>query len=193
MDVRTVVLAAGVRTPIKVPGRFFMLLEAPSPLTVKFQRALSTFREVARNVEAGFVSFPGDWSDTTDGFDGVEFESAVAQTITIGISDRAADYRRVVGIIDVRGPNDGTVVPDQPVDNTAGGVVVAAANGNRRWIHVQNVGGENCRVGPGTVAATAGMRLVPGASHTFQTTAAIRAIREGGANTSVAVTEETRT
>jgi len=190
MDVQDVVLPANERIPIKVPGRFFMLIATGAPLTVRFKKSLSTFREVARNVEAGYQSFPGDWADTTDFFDGLEFESTINQTITIGISDRAANYFRTVGIVQVEGANAGTTQAD--VTAAVATSVASVANANRRRVHVQNVSAAgNARVGPGTVTATRGNQLRPGASFTYETTAAINCIREA-TDVQIAVTEETR-
>ena len=159
MDVRPVVLTAGDRIPIKVPGRFFMLIEAPSPITVRFKKSLSTFREVARNVEAGYKSFPGDWADLDDRFDGVEFESAIAQTIVIGISDRAADYQRVVGVIDVRGPNAVSTTADATAGVASG--VAVAVNANRRFVHIQNVGAAAANQIVATLDPAGGAALSP--------------------------------
>ena len=193
MDVRTIELTANDRIPVKTPGRFFMLITADSPVTVRFKRAFSTFREVARDVEAGYQSFPGDWRDEDDRFDGVEITSAVAQTVTIGISDRAADYRRVVGVFQIQQPNTITTTADVTVTGAATGVQVVAANANRRKLIIQNVhASENVRVGDSNITSTRGIRLVPGASITLDTTAEVRAIREGGVDSTVSVLEETR-
>lgn len=197
MDVQEVELNANARVPVHVPGRFFMLIATSAPVTVRFKRSLSTFREVARDVEGGYVSFPGDWTDRDDRFDGVEFVSTVNQTITIGISDRAADYRRTVGVVQVEGPNDGATAADQTIVGAAAAVTIAAANADRLGaIIVQNVedpGGGNVRVALGATATAAlGKRLAPGQSVTFHSPAAVTAFAET-VNVKVSVTEETRT
>ena len=191
MDVRSIALSAGVPTRITVPGRFFILVETGEALDVQFERRNGRLGQVGRDVEAGFKVFPGDWSDPRDfNFDAVVLTSTNAQTIRYGISAFAADYAATLGVVQIQQPNSGATA----IDATAGvaSSVIAAANASRRKIHIQNVGANNARVAPGTVTATRGVQLAPGQSVTFETTAAINAIREGGSDTTLSITEETR-
>jgi hypothetical protein len=81
---------------------------------------------------------------------------------------------------------------DVAVDATAGGVVVLAANVNRKAAVVQNVGAANGRLGT-TVAANKGIQLAPGQVAVLEAPwpvqAALKGIREGGTNTTFAVAE----
>lgn len=192
MEIISVELTANERTVFHMPGRFFMLVEAGAPLDVSFEKNRGTSSEVARAVEAGFVREPGDWSNPDDGaFDGVVLESSTNQNARFGISKFSADYRRVVGIVQVETANGGATATDQAVGVASS--VIAAVNASRRAVHVQNTHANAViRVGPGVVTSTRGVRLVAGQSVTFHTTAAINAIREGAADGSVGVTEETR-
>lgn len=89
----------------------------------------------------------------------------------------------------------GTLTPsdDVTVDGTSGGVTVLAANTNRKAAFIQNVGTANMRVGTGTLTASHGLQLVPGATLVLESpfcpTAAIKAIRESSTSTTVAVSE----
>lgn len=191
MDIQSISLTANLRTALRLPGRFFMLVETGAPLEVGFELNGATTGERARNVEAGYVRMPGDWADLSDRFDGVVLESDTNQTVRIGISEHAADYRRVVGIFQVQLANAGTTAADQTVG--AASSEIAAENASRRRVHVQNTHAtETIRVGPGTVTASRGIQLQPGMSATFETSAAINAIRQGATNATVAVVEETR-
>jgi len=191
MDVQSVVLTAGVTTPINTSGRFFMLVSAGAPLQVQFVKDRSTFRETGRNVEAGYVSFPGNWLDREDRFDGVRLLSATTQTVEIGISDRAADYRRVVGIFQIQQPNGITTTADAAVDTSA--AIKLAANANRRKVIIQHVSGAGVvRVGDSAITDARGARLTANGSITLDTTAAIYARTETGAAV-ISLFEETRT
>ena len=192
MDVQSVTLGAGERTRITQPGRFFMLIETGEALDVTFERNRSPLGEVGRNVEEGYVRHPGDWSDPNDGkFDSVVFQSTNAQTVRIGISSSAGDYKSFVTQVKVQQPNSGRTDPDETVSVTSS--VVVAANASRRIVHLQNTGSGDARVAPGTVASNQGVLLKPGQSASFTTTAAINGIRAGATDTTISVTEETRT
>lgn len=86
-----------------------------------------------------------------------------------------------------------TNTADAAVDATAGGVTALAANTSRKAAFIQNVGAANIRVGTGTLTATTGLQLIPGATLILQApfcpTAAIKAIREGSVSSTVAVAE----
>lgn len=82
---------------------------------------------------------------------------------------------------------------DITVDGTTGGVTIIAANANRKKAIIQNVGTANIRVGTGTLTATTGTQLVPGASAVWEApfcpTAALKAIRETSTSSSAAGAE----
>ena len=194
MDVRSHVLTANQVLVLNQGGRFFMLVSASVAVAeVQFVKKRSTTRETARNIEAGYVSFPGDWKDREDRFDGIRITNgATAQTIQVGISDRAADYRRVVGIVQIQQPDTIETQADASVTTTVAGAKFAA-NGNRRKAIVQHVSGTGVgRLGDAAITATRGARLVVGASITIDATAAIFARTETGTAT-ISIFEETRT
>lgn len=194
MDIQSYELQAGVRTPIMMPGRFFMLVETGGPVDVDFVANAGKSPESGRNVEAGYASMPGNWLDERDNyFDGFVLESDTNQTVRVAVSFSSGDYRRVVGIVQLQQPNDGDTEADQAV--TAADAEIAAANTSARFTYVQNTGAANIRVRYGGSAATAarGIQLAPGQSVMFRGTAAIHAIREGGSDSTVSVTRETRT
>ena len=191
MDVRRLALIAGDRTRIVQPGRFFMLLEAGGPLDITFEVNNSPIGELARNVEAGYQRFPGDWADPQDGqYTSVILTSATAQNVQIGISQQAADYKRTVGIVQIDQPNAIVTVDDVAV--TVAVVTIAVANTSRREIHIQNLGPGNIRLGETGITAGRGLQLLPGQPVTLTTTAEIRAILETATLADVTVTEETR-
>lgn len=194
MDIISLSLTANARTKIGVPGYYFQLIETGAPLDVTFERNGSPSGEVARDVEAGFVREPGDWLNEKHGFHAVVLTSGTNQNVRIGVSNFKGDYRRVVGIVSVEQANDGAAAADQVVSNAS--VEIAAENASRRAVHVQNVSADgtgNVRVALATPAAVAtGVQLRPGQSVTYHSTAAVNAIREGAADISVSVTEETR-
>lgn len=193
MDVKSHVLVANARTRIHHPGRFFMLIETGAELDVTFEFRGSPIGEIGVDVQAGYKRFPGNWADLKDGrFDTVVLTSAINQTVVIGISQSAADYTRTLSVVEVEQPNAGSTAGDQTAG--VGSSEIAASNADRRLIHIQNTGTtNNARVGPGVVTATRGVQLQPGQSVTLRTSAAINAIREGGADTTLGVTEESRT
>lgn len=84
---------------------------------------------------------------------------------------------------------------DVTVDATAGGVTLKAANANRKIIIIQNVGAQPIRVTIDGSAPTAthGIQLAAGDSVTFTApyipVAIVKAIREGGTNSTANVTE----
>jgi hypothetical protein len=88
-----------------------------------------------------------------------------------------------------------TDTADQTVDNTGGGVTILAANANRRGATVQNTGAATIRVTvDGTAPTTTkGLQLAAGAVLSLSMpdcpTSAIKAIREGGSNSTVYVSE----
>ncbi len=99
-----------------------------------------------------------------------------------------------VDITDIANPvGTLTNTADATVDGTSGGVSALAANANRKACFIQNVGAANIRVGTGTLTATTGIQLVPGASlileAPFCPTAVIKAIRETSTSSTVAVAE----
>lgn len=190
MDVNTYQLAAGVRQQYLGTAKFFMLIKADSPIKVEFLKNGSPVREVGNNVEAGYVSKPGDWRNPDDRFDGFMLTSAAAQTVTIGTSDREGDYRRALALVQIDQPNGLSTAADVAV--SAAAVIVAAANGNRRRVIVQNTGAANIRVGDVDVAAARGVRLVPGGSVLLETNSDVYAIREAAADSSVGVLEEVK-
>lgn len=194
MKVDAYALSAGVAHVFQTPARFLMLVSTAAPITVRFRRNGSRTWEVATDVETGYISEPGNWSNPDDRFDAFELQSATNQTVRVGISDRKGDYRSFTQSVSITQSNGLTTVADVAVDNTAGGVQLAAANSNRKKIILQNVGAANVRVGDASnVAAGRGIRLTPGASMTLDTTAAINAIREGATDSTVAVLEEVET
>lgn len=192
MDVRTIDLTAGEPLRQQVPHRFFVLLDTQAPLTVKKldPRALSVDGEIARDVESGFMYWPlNPQGNKTWG--GYELLSTTTQSIRIATSYEAGDYRRFLTEVVSQAPADLTDDDDVAVSSVA--VEVAPANALRRSVVIQNVGANNVRVGTSSVTATRGTRLLPNGSRVFTTRAAIYAIREGGSNSSVSVSEEVST
>lgn len=85
-----------------------------------------------------------------------------------------------------------TNTADVTVDSTSGGVTALAANTNRKVAIIQNTGSANIRVGT-TVTTSTGTQLSPGGylvlEPPYPVTAAIKAIRESGTNSTVSAAE----
>ena len=99
------------------------------------------------------------------GFDGTTWSRLRAWTNALGVSEKAATGTPTSGVV--------------TVDTTATGVVVKAANANRRRITVVNHGTVDVFIGFDTSLTAANGALlvgVKGASLSFFTTAQIRAI-----------------
>lgn len=194
MDVRAFDLVANVPLRQSIPHRFFLLVRSLSPVTVRklSAGALSVVQsEIGRDVESSYAYFPLDPSNDAERWGGFELLSSVNQTVRVAVSDHAGDYKLFAQSVIVELPDGLDDVDDIAVSTPA--VEVAAANGNRRTIIVQNVGANPIRVGTADVAANRGTRLVAGGSRTFTTRAAIYAIREGGSDSTVSISEETKT
>lgn len=93
-------------------------------------------------------------------------------------------------------PGTPNFTTDVAVDNTATGVEVLAAAATRKRLIVQNTGANPVRFSIGSnPTATHGLRLAAGESRAFDApfcpTGAVRAIREGGSNSTVACCEIT--
>jgi hypothetical protein len=87
-----------------------------------------------------------------------------------------------------------TTNDDVTVDSTSGGVQILASNSSRKGFIVQNTGANNIRVSIGNNPTTThGIQLAAGASLAMSApncpTGAIKAIREGGSNSTCAAIE----
>lgn len=86
-----------------------------------------------------------------------------------------------------------TSYADVTVDATAGGVQLLPANAARTLVTIQNTGAANMRVRAGAdPTPTTGFQVAPGQTISFtppEATLVIKAIREGGTNTTAAVSE----
>lgn len=193
MRVESQTLVGGVRTPFRIPGRFFLLIQASSGIDVEFRRNKSLLREKATNVVGGYKTFPGDWSDPDDNtFDEFVLTSSAGQTIIYGVSQSAGDYSFLRTLVQLEQPDAllGTA------DATVGVAVstVLASNADRRSVHLRalkaNTG--TIRVAEvGGAATSTGAYLDAGDAITFETTAAIEAIATAAAQL-LSILEETK-
>lgn len=98
-------------------------------------------------------------------------------------------------VVDVASTGDANDNDDVVVDATVGGVVLLAANSGRKSALISNVGAATMRVTTdgSDPTPTHGKQLVAGASLSLSSpycpTAAVKAIREGGTNTSANASE----
>lgn len=183
MRVESQTLVANQRTPFRIPGRFFLLIAAGSAIDIEFRRNKSLLREKATNVEAGYKSFPGDWSDPDDNrFDEFVLTSASAQSITFGVSESAGDYARVISVVDIVQPSTLTDTADIAV-GTGAATLVRAADATHRSVIFKNIGAGAVRIGSASVTATRGHQLGIGESIVFTATGNIRAVAESIAST----------
>jgi len=193
MRVETQTLVGGLRTPFRIPGRFFLLIQASTGIDVEFRRNRSLLREKATNVVGGYKSFPGDWSDPDDNtFDEFVLTSAAGQTIIYGVSASAGDYSFLRTLVQLEQPDAllGTA------DATVGVAVstVLASNADRRAVHFRalkaNTGTIRLAQVGGAATAT-GAYLDAGDAITFETTAAFEAIATA-AGQLLSILEETK-
>lgn len=171
-------LVANQRTRIHHPGRFFILIETGAALDVTFELNRSGIGEVGKDVQAGYKRFPGDWSNLDEGnFDTVVLTSAIAQTVVIGISQTAADYTRVVSVVQVEQPST-IVTTDDVTVGVAVGTIIAANTSRRQLIlRALKANSGTIRVGEtGIVAASRGTYLDAGDVLVLDTTAEVRGI-----------------
>lgn len=87
-----------------------------------------------------------------------------------------------------------TIAVDVTVDNTAGGVVLLAANTARKKLIVQNTGAQPMRVNFGSdPTTTTGLQMPANTTREFgwpyPITSEVKAIREGGTNTTATAME----
>lgn len=191
MDVRDIVLTANTPARQAIPHRFFMLIEAASPVELRKLSvgSLSYSGERGRSVEAGYKYFPLDATDPRERWGGFELESTVTQTVRVGVSDSAGDYARLVQLFEQELADGLDDVADVTVSNTA--VQLLPSNANRTKAIITNSSAEPMRVGKqATVATNRGVRVDGGQSITLHTKAAIYAIREGAADATANITFE---
>ena len=191
MQVDSIALVANQAQTFMSPYKFFMLIETGGPLRVKFFKNQSPTREIANDVEVGYISKPGDWRDAEDRFDGFQLLSTSNQTVRVGLSDREGDYRFALSFVRFEQPNSIDTVDDVTVDNTA--TVLVPADTSRRKAIITNISANAMRLGDANVGATSGARIGAGQSVTLDTTAAVYGIREGGSDAECAITVEART
>jgi len=193
MRVESQTLVAGARTPFRIPGRFFLLIQAGAGLDVEFRRNKSLLREKATDVVAGYKSFPGDWADPDDNtFDEFVLTSATGQTITFGVSESAGDYSFLLALVKIEQPDTllGTA------DATVGVAVstVLASNADRRFVHFRALKANTASIRlaqVGGAAVATGAYLDAGDAITFETTAAFEAI-SAVAGQLLSILEETK-
>ncbi len=97
MDVRTYELIAGVEYPVNQSGMFLKLVRSAAPLTLWRVKNSQRLGEVSRNVLGGVKSWPSDWKDDGQRFDGFVMLSDASQTVIIATSNQPGDYNRVEG------------------------------------------------------------------------------------------------
>lgn len=192
MDVDTYVLTANKESIIHTPGRFLMLMETNGPINIQLIKNRSRVSEVARNVESGYKTFPGDWEDREDRFDGFVLTSTTTQTVTVGVSERAGDLNQVqLGAgskTQVKG-NDtasyGTVAL-----STAAATQIKAATSGRHSISLQPQNGDIYVAFDNSVTSSNGFLVKSGQVYTTQFTGTVFAIRVGGSTVNVNWQEE---
>lgn len=200
MDVRSIVLSAGVAVRQEIPFRFFLLIAAPTALDVTFLKpgSLSKTGEIGRSVEAGYKLRPLNPADPKESWGGFELLSAVDQTVRVGTSLSEGDYARLVQVFQLDPPTD--LKPTQDVTDIGGTAPVAiiAANGDAVTRHVTALSSNtsNLRIGNADVDTDKGQPLQPGLTFSTSVNGALYAIREDGSATAdhgVAIVEEQRT
>ena len=190
MRVLSQTLLANARTPFRIPGRFFLLIEAAAAIDVEFRRNKSLLREKATDVVAGYKSFPGDWADPDDNtFDEFILTSASAQTITFGVSESAGDYSFLLALVKIKQPTTQDNISQKSVTTIE---TVVSSNAARTRLHLQNTHASlNARIGGVGLTASSGLQLRPGMSFVTDSTGGWNAISESGAAVTIAVLEET--
>ena len=186
MDVNSYVLSAGVEAVFQRPGRFFMLTETNGPVTVQFIKNRSRSGEIARDVEQGYISLPGDWRDLNDRFDGFVLTSATNQTIKCGTSERASEFNKLV-------LGSGSKVQTQGNDTATYGAVsigvaatqIVAAVAGRSSVLITPVDGDIYFGYDNLVTTANGFPVKLGESLEVKGTMALFGIRAGGANVDV--------
>jgi len=183
-------LAANQRTEFRIPGRFFLLIEADAPIDVELRRNKSQLRDKAENVVAGYKAFPGDWADPDDNtFDEFVLTSATAQTVTVGVSESAGDYSFLLALVKIQQPTTQDNIVQKSVTTIQ---TVVAQNLARKRVHLQNTHATlNARIGGIGLTATSGLQLRPGVPFVTDNTGGWNAISESGAAVTIAVLEET--
>ena len=193
MRVESQTLVANARTPFRIPGRFFLLIQAGAGIDVEFRRNKSLLREKATNVVAGYKTFPGDWADPDDNtFDEFVLTSATAQTIIYGVSHSAGDYSFLLALVKIEQPDAVQGTADATIGTTESTPVVA--NADRRTITLRALKANSGRIHlaeVGSAATEVGLYLDAGDAITLETTSAIAAIATA-IDQGLAIFEETK-
>lgn len=111
---------------------------------------------------------------------------STAQNIRIVVGDAPVADHRLIGLVSITGGIDSNIIPANTMNTgsltvTSSGVLVLAANTDRKSVTIQNVGTVNIGIGNGSATAfSEGLLLIasasgPGGSIDLETTAAIYA------------------
>jgi hypothetical protein len=195
MDVRTITLAANTPYRAEIPFRFFMLIRTGAALQVTFlaSGSRSPIGEIGRDVEAGYKRFPINPSDEGERWGGFILTSTTAQDVTVGVSDSAGDYNRLVQVFELDPGDTLNTAADVATIGDAANVSVIAANASRRVVHITALASNtvNLRIGDTNITGARGLQLQPGMTLSINTRAQIFARAEaGGTNQGVSIAEE---
>lgn len=150
-----IALSAGVTHQQGWTGRLFRLMSTTAACNVRMMKGGRIVYE-ARGVQAGF------WCEPEGGFDGVDIDSATAQTVTIAYTDGRGGYDRSAGVVEIQRSVNfftpvtgtvGTTTATLRVANTARkGFIVRASISNTAPVYI----------GVGSVGVGTGVELQPG-------------------------------
>lgn len=172
-------------------GNFFMLIQTPAAINVRFVRGGTTFG--ADGVEAGYVK------GLVEPFEKCYIDGGTpAATVKFFVGDEQiaedfTDYRRTVGVFQQQ--QSSSIADTADVAVGAGATLIIAANASRRKVTIvvdDIVADGPIRVGTlATVAVARGLKLAQGKSYTYEGTAALYGIREAATTTApVSILEE---
>lgn len=166
-------------------GNFFFLLEASTPVDIRFFRNGSAIGRPVLAMEAGYErSIP-------EGFDYVEITSAGAQSIKFMSLQGEARTNRQVGAVDINSPAAWASVADASITGLAAAASILAANAQRREAIITSLSsnGADVRIGDSNVGAARGSVLEPGGSMVVATTAEVFAYSAAAATLAITYTE----
>ena len=193
MRVEQHTLVANQRANFRIPGRFFLLIQASAAIDVEFRRNNSRIGGAAVNVVAGYKSFPGDWADPDDNtFDEFVLTSATAQTVTVGVSESAGDYSFLLALVQVEQPDTIGTIADILVTQFV--VTLLPLNLARRSAIIRNNSAtDSIRIGDAaTLSNIRGLRVAPGDAVTITGTELVRGIREAATDVVVSMVFESK-
>lgn len=166
-------------------GRFFKLIEAQYAVELVF-----SFRGVTKRIaaiEAGYELRPAEPFDSV----AIYNTNANANAIGVFVGEDSEDYDRTASLVEIARAAEMNTVADVSVGAAA--VQIIGANVRRRRAIIKNnaASPNAVRIGPtGSITATRGVQLSPGATLILETTTAIYAIGEAAGPATISATFE---